>query len=61
MSMDEACQILNVTKEADLSKITKVKKKKVYKIKINNNFRVMSIYLLPTIQPKEGPFIFSPK
>jgi hypothetical protein len=25
--MEEACQILNVTKEADLSKITKVKKK----------------------------------
>lgn len=25
MSMDEACQILNITKEADLTKLSKVK------------------------------------
>lgn len=30
LSLEEACQILNVEKDADLSKITKVQSKKLY-------------------------------
>lgn len=66
MSLEEACQILNVQKEADLAQLTKVRKTEsiMNQSDVLLNYlgvRTMNIYSTPTKHQKEDPFICNPK